>query len=266
MGDAMKSDGAKGAAAFGYVRVSTIAQVTEGEGLAIQRERIGAWCAYQGIACAAVEADEGVSGASTDNRPGLRRALRAALEHGSGAALIVYKLDRLGRSAIDVQETLAVLLDAGVRVVALADGVDSGSGMGATILKLLTGILATFAELEKETIRERLQGGRRHAKAHGRTYSREPSYGLRSVEGSKALAPDAGEAAAVERIRALRAERMSYRGICAALTAEGIAPRHGGTWGPGVVQRLASGTRAPAPRKASKRIAAARLAILSDSV
>src|SRR5512137_2076592 len=139
--------------AVGYVRVSGLSQVTDGDGLGVQREKIAAWCHYQGQTLQAVHEDAGVSGASTDNRPGLRSALRAVLQLGAGGVLVVYKLDRLGRSAVDVQEALAVLADAGVRVVAIADGIDTASGMGAALLKLLTSILATFAELEKESIR-----------------------------------------------------------------------------------------------------------------
>src|ERR1700722_1298890 len=132
----------------GYLRVSTLSQVTDGDGLGVQRDKIAGWCAYQGLPSPRLEQDAAVSGASTENRPGLHRALHAVFEAGSGAILVVYKLDRLGRNAIDVQEVLAALLDAGVRVVSLADGVDSASGMGAALLKLLTSILATLAELE----------------------------------------------------------------------------------------------------------------------
>lgn len=105
------------------------------------------------------------------------------MEAGKGAVLVVYKLDRLGRSSIDLQEALAVLHDAGVRVVSLADGVDSASGMGAALLKLLTSILSTFAEMEKEAIRVRLLDGRKRADAENRVYASEPRYGRRVSDG-----------------------------------------------------------------------------------
>jgi putative DNA-invertase from lambdoid prophage Rac len=167
-------------ACFGYVRCSTLSQVIDGDGLAVQREAIERWASYQSLRVAELAEDAGVSGANM-SRPGLRRILRSALEHGSRAVLVTYKLDRLGRNAIDVQETLAVLLDAGVRVVSIADGVDSASGMGAALLKLLTSILATFAELEKEGIRTRLLDGRRRADATDRKYASEPRYGRREA-------------------------------------------------------------------------------------
>ena len=69
-------------AAHGYVRVSTLTQCENGDGLGAQRDRISAWCQYQGIIQAEIHEDAGISGASTDNRPGLRAALRAVLNVG----------------------------------------------------------------------------------------------------------------------------------------------------------------------------------------
>jgi DNA invertase Pin-like site-specific DNA recombinase len=249
--------------AFGYARVSTTAQVTEGHGLDIQRERIAAWCAYQGAQLVGVEEDAGISGASTDNRPAFKRVMRRVLEHGEGACLVVYKLDRLGRNALDVQETLEVLLDAGVRVVAISDGVDSKSGMGAALLKLLTAILAAFAEMEKETIRTRLHEGQVRAKTARRPYAREASYGL-VPDATGTLHDDPKEARTIARACALRATGLSYRAIGEALLAEGLRPRRAATWTPCVVQRLVEG-RAQTKPKQSARIAQARAALLAGA-
>lgn len=172
--------------AIGYQRVSTLQQA-DGEGLGVQRDKIEAWCRYQGLPIATIEEDVGISGAAMDNRPGFKRAIRLALQLGAEAVLVCAKLDRLGRNAIDVQETLALLLDAGVRVVSLGDGIDSASGMGSALLKLLTSILATFAELEKETIRQRLLDGRMRANRENRRYASEPRYGRRLGDDGRAL-------------------------------------------------------------------------------
>lgn len=248
---------------IGYARVSTMTQVTDGDGLEAQRERIKGWCSYQGLTLSELHEDAGISGAATDNRPGFKAAIRRVLEAGSGAVLVVYKLDRLGRNALDVQETLAVLLDAGVRVVALSDGVDSASGMGAALLKLLTSILATFAELEKETIVSRLQDGRKHAKGKGRAYTREPRLGQRNVDGS--LVTDLAEVRAIERARELRASGLSLRAVGAALLEEGIKPRRGAQWSLAVLHQLCTGQRAAAKKKPSARIARARAYFLSET-
>lgn len=155
--------------AWGYSRVSTTSQVNDGHGLEVQRDKITQWCGFGGLRLQAIHEDAGISGSHTD-RPGFRAAVRDVLEGAAKGrvALVVYKLDRLGRSTIDVLETIAVLLDAGVRVVSIADGVDSGSGMGAATLRLLVTINATFAELERELIRVRLLDGRRRASSEDR--------------------------------------------------------------------------------------------------
>jgi DNA invertase Pin-like site-specific DNA recombinase len=254
------------AKAIGYRRVSTSAQL-EGEGLAIQRERIEGWCQYQGIELVAQFEDAGISGASTDNRPGFRNTIRAALAHGKNAVLVVYKLDRLGRNALDVQENLAVLMDAGVRVVSIADGLDSASGMGAALLKLLTGILAAFAELEKETICSRLLDGRRRADREGRRYGSEPRYGRQRLDAeSKILIESPDEKRAIERTKHLReVEGLSIREICTRLAAEGITPRRAASWSPSVVHRLATGSRAPKKAILSKRVERVRAEWLADA-
>lgn len=251
--------------AIGYRRVSTTAQL-EGEGLAIQRERIEAWCQYQGIELVAQFEDAGISGASTENRPGFKSAIRGVLGLGKGAVLVVYKLDRLGRNALDVQENLAVLMDARVRVVSVADGLDSASGMGAALLKLLTGILAAFAELEKETICSRLLDGRRRADREGRRYGSEPRYGRRQLDGeSKALVEAPDERKAIERIKYLReVEGLSIREISKRLVTEGLSPRRAGSWSPSVVHRLATGHRAPKKALTSKRVERVRAELLAD--
>jgi site-specific DNA recombinase len=252
--------------AIGYIRVSTRTQVEDGNGLDVQREKIAGWCAYQGIELAAIESDEGVSGSAMDNRPGLRRTLQLALST-PGAVLVVYKLDRLGRNAIDVQETLAVLLDAGVRVVSLGDGVDSASGMGAALLKLLTGILATFAELEKEAIVTRLKDGRRQADQADRVYASEPRYGRRIADAEAGtLATDPEEARAVARVHELRAEGRTIREVATSLEAEGFKPRRGARWSLSVVHHIATGHRAPKPAKTSARIERARQEILAGVI
>jgi DNA invertase Pin-like site-specific DNA recombinase len=70
-------------------------------------------------------------------RPGLQEALRRVLELGKDGVLCVARLDRVGRNAIEVQVVLRDLLDAGVRVVAIGDSIDTSSGMGRSILRLL---------------------------------------------------------------------------------------------------------------------------------
>lgn len=252
--------------AVGYARVSTLTQVHEGDGLGVQRERIAAWCAYQQVPLLTVAEDAGISGGTTDNRPAFRGAMRAVLGLGSEGVLVTYSLSRLGRDALDVQAAVEVLLHAGVRVVAISDGIDSASGMGATILKTVISILSMVAELEKDTIRSRLLDGRKRADASNKIYASEPRYGRRvaNVEaGALEAAPE--ELRAVERAKALRAEGHSYRAIAGLLTTEGYKPRRAPKWDHVVVARMATGQRTPRKSTTAKRIERARAEWLGDA-
>lgn len=235
------------ATVIGVIRVSTVGQI-EGESLGLQRERIQGWCSFQGLTLGAIYEDAGVSGANMD-RPGLSKALTQVIALGSEGVFVVTKLDRLGRDALGVQEVLAVLAEAGVRVVALNDGVDSGSGMGAAILRLLTGILANFAELEKDTIRSRLLDGRKRADRDGRVYSSEPRLGRKVAEDGRTLLESPEEQAAITRAKELREQGLSLREIGAALLQEGHHPRRASTWSPSVLRRIVMGQREPRTRK-----------------
>jgi DNA invertase Pin-like site-specific DNA recombinase len=86
--------------AVGYVRVSTLEQASEGVSLDAQRDKIRAYCKFNGIKLIDLLADEGVSG-STLERPGLQAALRI-LQRGRANTLVVVKLDRLTRSVRDL--------------------------------------------------------------------------------------------------------------------------------------------------------------------
>ena len=86
--------------AVGYVRVSTQEQVSEGVSLDAQRDKLRAYCKFNGIKLIDIKADEGISGGTLE-RPGLQAAL-AMLRRGTANTLIVVKLDRLSRSLRDV--------------------------------------------------------------------------------------------------------------------------------------------------------------------
>ena len=88
--------------AVGYIRVSTAAQALEGLSLDAQRARIEAAALSAGLELVSVVVDGGVSGSvALASRPGGAQVV-AMVESGQVAAVIVAKLDRLGRSAADL--------------------------------------------------------------------------------------------------------------------------------------------------------------------
>lgn len=144
---------------FAYVRVSTISQTTDNQiqeidaaGFRVEPRRV---------------VTETVSGSvATAQRQGFRRLLDR-LEPGD--VLVVTKLDRLGRNAMDVGGTVARLAEIGVRVHCLAlGGVDLASSTG----KLTMSVINAVAEFERDLLIERTQAGLNRAKAEGKTLGR----------------------------------------------------------------------------------------------
>lgn len=144
---------------FAYARVSTIEQTPENQlqeieaaGFKVEPHRIVA---------------ETVSGSvAIGRRKGFSRLL-GKMERGD--VLIVTKLDRLGRDAIDVSTTVAKLEKLGIRVHCLAlGGVDLTSSAG----KLTMGVINAVAQFERDLLIERTQSGLARAKAQGKPLGR----------------------------------------------------------------------------------------------
>src|SRR5690606_2726 len=109
--------------------------------------------------------DRGVSGSKT-SRPEFDRMLE---DVEPGDTIVVWKLDRLGRSSGHVMTVIDSLVKRGVHVRTL-DGVDTTTSTGRAML----GMLAVFAQMERDFIVERTVAGLASAKAQGRTGGRPP--------------------------------------------------------------------------------------------
>lgn len=147
---------------FAYVRVSTSGQTTDN-----QLQEIGA-AGFQVEPRRIVT--ETISGSTAISaRPGFSRLLDR-LE--AGDILIVTKLDRLGRDAIDVSTTVKMLAEMGVRVYCLAlGGADLTSSAGTMTMNVLNAV----AQFERDLLIERTQSGLRRARSEGKTLGRPSS-------------------------------------------------------------------------------------------
>ncbi|SDP64947.1 Resolvase, N terminal domain [Arthrobacter sp. ok909] len=101
-------------------------------------------------------------------RPGMKKLLEYAQE---GDAVVVGRVDRLGRSLIDVLNTVTLLRDRGVHVQSIADGIDPATSTGRMMLNML----ATLAEYERELIIERVNAGMAAARQNGTHFGRSVS-------------------------------------------------------------------------------------------
>lgn len=147
---------------FAYCRVSTLEQSTENQrreieaaGFAVRPQRL---------------VEEHISGSvAASERPGFARLLDR-MENGD--VLIVTKLDRLGRNAMDVRKTVEQLASSGIRVHCLAlGGVDLTSPAG----KMTMQVISAVAEFERDLLLERTHSGIARAKAAGKRFGRPPA-------------------------------------------------------------------------------------------
>jgi DNA invertase Pin-like site-specific DNA recombinase len=102
------------------------------------------------------------------SRPAMSRLLEHAVE---GDTVVVWRIDRLGRSLIDVLNTVKSLQQAGINVRSVSDGIDPSTKTG----RMMLGMLATLAEYERELIVERVNAGIAVAQAAGTKFGRPPS-------------------------------------------------------------------------------------------
>lgn len=138
-----------------YVRVSTQEQAKEGYSIGEQIERLGKYCDAMQWTIVAKFIDPGYSGGDMD-RPGLRELIDN-VEAGKLDKVVVYKLDRLSRSQKDTLFLIEdVFLKNGTDFVSMNENFDTSTPFGRAMI----GILAVFAQLEREQIKERMAMGK----------------------------------------------------------------------------------------------------------
>ncbi|MFD2616537.1 recombinase family protein [Terrilactibacillus laevilacticus] len=133
---------------IGYARVSTHEQSLDLQLDAL--EKAGCKKIYQ----------EKMSGMK-DDRPQLNRLIEYARE---GDVIVVYKLDRLGRSTKRLIELSQELQERGIELVSIRDSIDTTTAVGKAMFKML----AVLAEMERDLISERTRAGLESARARGR--------------------------------------------------------------------------------------------------
>ena len=144
---------------LGDTRVSTAAQDAQ-----LQQDALVADGVQQRDVFAAVTS----SSKTAATRPGTRRLLDYAQ---AGDTVVVWRIDRLGRSLIHVLNIVNGLRDSGLAVRSISDGIDPATSTG----RLMLNMLATLAEYERELIVERVNAGITASRAAGTPFGRPPS-------------------------------------------------------------------------------------------
>lgn len=152
---------------IGYVRVSTLDQRLDVQHEALKRS--GCERTF----------DDTVSGKVAD-RPGLQKALDILRD---GDTLVVWKLDRLGRSVKQLVDLVSRFEEEGIHFVSLTDSIDTSTPAG----RFFFHVMASLAEMERELTVERTRAGLETARAHGRIGGRRRVMTDSKVEAAKKL-------------------------------------------------------------------------------
>ena len=141
-----------------YSRVSTI---NKGQKPELQLEALREYCNARGWTVTGEIVDEGWSGTRAD-RPGIKKLLNLVRKRECDIVLVL-KLDRLFRSLKHLIDTLQEFDELGVEFISLKDNIDLTTSAG----RLLTHLIAAFAEFEADIIKERTMLGLEHARSKG---------------------------------------------------------------------------------------------------
>ncbi|AOX26621.1 recombinase family protein [Pseudomonas aeruginosa] len=156
---------------LGYARVSTDDQTT-----ALQADALAK------AGCSRIYTDK-ASGKSTAARPQLEECLADLRE---GDTLVVWRLDRLGRSVPDLVRIVGELERKGVGFKSLTESIDTSTASGTLIFHMF----AAIAEFERNLIQERTQAGLAAARARGRVGGRKPKLDAKQIRHIKTLLRD----------------------------------------------------------------------------
>lgn len=215
-----------------YRRVSTREQADHGAGLPAQRTVMEAGLLLRGATAYDWSfVDRGKSGKDM-NRDELSRAL-ATVRAGKAGGIMVSKLDRLSRSLLDFAILMAAAAKEGWNIVALDLGVDLSTPAG----KAMAGVLAVFAQFERDVISQRTKDGLAEKRAAGVQIGRR-----------RTISDELLEAV----ISAFHALGGNYSATARWLNDAGVTPvQNGQFWYPDTVRKLLI---SPHGREASERL------------
>lgn len=214
-----------GLTVIGYTRVSSQEQVAEGVSLDAQRARIEAWADATDSRLLQVIEDPAVSGSRPLSQRDGGRHIAALLDQRDPAvdAVVVTRLDRLGRDASETLGHLHCFANGKVGLVSILDRLDLSTPQG----RAMAGVAAVFGQLERELIAERTADALARLQVEGRPYGAIP-YGF--FRDGDRLVPDTDQQRVIKEILELRASRCSFREIANWLDREGIPAKKGGRW------------------------------------
>lgn len=214
-----------------YTRVSTEAQAEKEVSLQEQERMAKAAIVSKGWEYAETFEDAGYTGRNMD-RPALKRMIEE-IEAGNIDAVVVFKLDRLSRKQKDALTIIEdILLAHDVELVSLKETLDTSTPWGRAMI----GILASFNQLESETIVQRTSVGRTAKARNGGYAGGKPPLGYKAVAGELVIVPE--EAEIIRLVFELRKDGYSMIAISDELNKRGYTTKKGGIFRHSAVQTI----------------------------
>lgn len=229
-----------------YIRVSQVAG-RSGENFIspdVQEERIRAWAGIHGHEILEAFRELDVSGAKMD-RPLLNEIMRR-IDAGETEGVVVYRLDRFGRTLVGALQLIQHIRDEGALFASVSDNFDITTPTGELVLN----VLLSLAQFELSRIRENWSEARRRAVERGIHVSAFTPVGYRRAASDfnlrtgrrdpSALEPDPVEAPLVAEMFRRRARGDTWASIREWANASGIPPRQSKGWGSSLLMRIIS--------------------------
>lgn len=171
-----------------YFRVSTDEQ-KERASIETQREFAAQYCKVHEITVIDSYSDDGVSGTiPVAERPDGSTMLSDARAKKFDT-ILVYKLDRLARSTLEILKVVETLGRWGIAIKSMTEPFETDSSVG----KFLVSMLASVAQLERDAIRDRSGAGMERLARQGRWLGGRPSFGYQVIDGKLAIHPEQAE-------------------------------------------------------------------------
>lgn len=207
-----------------YIRVSTEEQAKEGYSISAQKQKLKAFCIAQDWDVVGLYADEGIS-AKDMNRPQLKQMIKD-IEDKKIECVLVYRLDRLTRSVLDLYKLLEVFDKNDCKFKSATEVYDTTTAMG----RMFITIVAALAQWERENTGERISFGLAEKARQGRypLNFRPIGYNLDLKTGKLTIKED--EAKKIRLIYDLYLKGYSANRLCRYLNDNNITTKSGNTW------------------------------------
>jgi site-specific DNA recombinase len=202
-----------------YCRVSTEEQATEGYSISAQLQTLRQYAHLYGWQIAEEYVDEGISGKDIKGRPAMQRLI-SDVDKDKFQAVIVWKISRLSRNMLDTLVLLDKFEENDVKFISYSENFDTGSPIGRLVVQMM----ASIAEMERNTLSENVKLGMTQRAKEG-SWNGGVVFGYDSIE--KELIKNQKEAETVQLIFTLYAEGNGLKAITNHLNKVGFRTKRG---------------------------------------